>query len=189
MRIAILGWGSLIPELRGLPVEGDWQRGGPVVPIEFSRISQAGDRAGCLTLVVDPINGVPVTTQFIQSSRRILTEAVDDLVIREGTSKNRIGVVDLQAQTISSWALAQHPSACQVIRNWAINNGFDAVIWTALTSNFEQVLKQPFSVAAALTYCQGLTGGTRRNALEYIRTAPGSTQTPFREEIARLFLQ
>lgn len=187
MSIAILGWGSLIPELRGLPVEGEWQSAGPTLSIEFSRISQTGIRAGCLTLVIDPINGVPVTTQFIQSSRSVLAEAVEDLVKREGTNKSRIGFVDIRTQAISPWAFAQHPAACQAIRVWATNNEFDAVIWTALTSNFEQVLKQPFSVAAALAYFQGLDGGTREKAGEYIHNAPASTQTLFRQEITRLF--
>lgn len=46
MRISILGWGSLIWDWRHLPITGDWQRGGPVLPIEFSRISRSGERAG-----------------------------------------------------------------------------------------------------------------------------------------------
>ena len=29
MKIAILGWGSLIKEPRGLPIEGEWQPDGP----------------------------------------------------------------------------------------------------------------------------------------------------------------
>ncbi len=47
MKIAILGWGSLIREPRGLPIDGEWQKDGPVLWIEFSRISQRGARAGC----------------------------------------------------------------------------------------------------------------------------------------------
>ncbi len=38
MKIAILGWGSLIWDRRDLQIAGDWQQGGPVLPIEFSRI-------------------------------------------------------------------------------------------------------------------------------------------------------
>lgn len=36
LRIVFLGWGSLIWDPRELPVIGDWQSGGPVLPIEFS---------------------------------------------------------------------------------------------------------------------------------------------------------
>jgi len=50
MKIAILGWGSLIKEPCELPIAGEWQKDGPLLWIEFSRISQRGARAGCLTL-------------------------------------------------------------------------------------------------------------------------------------------
>lgn len=65
MRIAILGWGSLIWNPNGLPIRGDWQRGGPVLPIEFSRIS-SDER---LTLVIDEQNGINVTTRYALSAR------------------------------------------------------------------------------------------------------------------------
>lgn len=54
MKIAILGWGSLIWDKRNLRLAGEWQVGGPVLPIEFSRVSGYGR----LTLVIDPLHGV-----------------------------------------------------------------------------------------------------------------------------------
>ena len=60
MNIAILGWGSLVPDPRGLPIAGGWHQGGPILPIEFSRISKDGQRAGCLTLVIDEAHGSEV---------------------------------------------------------------------------------------------------------------------------------
>jgi hypothetical protein len=64
MRIAILGWGSLIWKPNGLPMSGDWKRGGPVLPIEFSRVSSDGR----LTLVIDEQYGVDVITRYVLSS-------------------------------------------------------------------------------------------------------------------------
>lgn len=61
MNITILGWGSLIWDQRDLPISGDWQLGGPALPIEFSRIS----RDGRLTLVIDECNGVAVSTSYL----------------------------------------------------------------------------------------------------------------------------
>ncbi|HOW68396.1 MAG TPA: hypothetical protein P5055_13320 [Candidatus Paceibacterota bacterium] len=58
MSIAILGWGSLIWNPRDLPITGDWQGDGPVLPIEFTRISDNGR----LTLVIDERHGVDVPT-------------------------------------------------------------------------------------------------------------------------------
>ena len=67
MRIAILSWGSLIKTgvARGLQTASDFSEGGPILPIEFSRVSQAGERAGCLTLVIDEQNGVNVPTRYV----------------------------------------------------------------------------------------------------------------------------
>jgi hypothetical protein len=56
LKIVILGWVSLIWDPRGLPREGPWQEGGPIFPIEFSRVSN-----DCrLTLVIDPVDGSPL---------------------------------------------------------------------------------------------------------------------------------
>ncbi len=60
MKIAYLGWGSLIWDPGMLPISGDWKPGGPVLPIEFSRISDNGR----LTLVIDDVNGVPIETLY-----------------------------------------------------------------------------------------------------------------------------
>ena len=188
MKILILGWGSLIYDLDGLPVEGNWQTNGPILPIEFSRISQKGVRSGCLTLVVDPINGASVPTQFILSARHTLAEAIADLKKRERVlNENRIGFVNLLNGTMASWAMENHPEACQTVKAWAIANGVDAVVWTALTSNYQQVRGKPFSVSDALLYMQSLDGDIKKKATSYIRSAPETTETPLRREVSRSF--
>ena len=45
MKIAFIGWGSLIKEPRELPIAGEWQSDGPKLWLEFSRISHKGKRA------------------------------------------------------------------------------------------------------------------------------------------------
>jgi len=86
-RIAILGWGSLIWCPRQLQYEGEWQQGGPVLPIEFSRISSDGR----LTLVIDTQRGVDTPTRFVVSSHTDLKSAIENLRDRECTLERNIG--------------------------------------------------------------------------------------------------
>ena len=180
MKIAILGWGSLIKEPRGLPIEGEWQPDGPKLWIEFSRISQRGARAGCLTLVIDEQCESEVTTLHALSKRSDLPPAIADLRVRERTSQDDIGFCEVAAGRFAHNALSRHPKSCERISAWAQAKGFDAVIWTALGRRFEDVLRIPFSPAAALNYLDGLSAPTRERALQYIHEAPPQTMTAFR---------
>jgi len=188
MRIAILAWGSLIWDPRGLPISGEWKCGGPMLPIEFSRITKNGKRAKCLTLVIDEGRGANVPTRFALSTRTNLDTAIADLRIAEGIEpehKNRIGYVNLVRNTEREYARKQHPHACDTIKTWAAEKGFDAVVWTALPSNFEEVDKHPFSVEAAIDYLKNLTEPDKSRALEYLQKAPPEVETPVRTEAKR----
>ena len=68
--------------------------------------------------------------------------------------------------------------------------GYDAAIWTALASNFDDWGKggEPFSVSAALQYLETLERDDPAKfaqALAYIRNAPPEVETPVREDAAR----
>jgi hypothetical protein len=49
MRIAFVGWGSLIWNPGKLPLATNWTEVGPILPIEFSRISKDGRLTLALT--------------------------------------------------------------------------------------------------------------------------------------------
>ena len=185
MSVAILGWGSLINEPRGLPVQGEWQPDGPRLKVEFSRISRLGDRAGCLTLVIDERCPSDVTTQYILSSRNDLAHAIADLRAREGTSEDDIGFWDSASGRIAPKALSRHPDACKRISSWALKKQFYGVVWTALGPRFKDVLGIPFDPGSALSYLNSLDTPVKEKALAYISAVPSQTMTPFRRHLIR----
>ena len=184
MRIAILGWGSLIWDPRDLPREGVWQVGGPVLPIEFSRVS----RDCRLTAVVDFEHGMEVPTRYVLSPRVDIDDAIADLRIREDTVKRHIAFLNLQSNSDSAASNAHHRRACEVVRTWLGPMDFLGVVWTALPSNFRSETGEDFSVDAAIEYLNGLPCSAKQNALRYIRNAPVEVDTPLRRKLDELRL-
>ncbi len=169
MRIAILGWGSLIGRPGDMLIEGQWEPNGPVLKIEFSRISADGR----LTLVIDPKHGSDVKTQYVKSRRSAIEDAICDLMIREGTDCANIGKCTKQNSGDCEYAN---------IRDWLNDSDCDAVIWTNLKSNFEKKWERvPFSLENAFRYLHSLPSICKANARNYINEAPEPTQTRLRE--------
>ncbi len=179
MRLGVLGWGSLIWNPGCLAIQGEWHRGGPVLPIEFSRVSQDGR----LTLVIDPENGVYLPTSFAISALTGLEEAILNLRAREECPPERIGyvVVEIGEGRSNVW-----PAATTRIRDWARQQGLDAVIWTDLPSNFNKKTDMPFTVSNAVDYLQTLSGTVAVHAKEYIEKAPDEIITPLRQRLRGL---
>lgn len=193
MRIAIISWGSLIQtgverglriaELPSGGISGGWYSGGPVLPIEFSRISQTGERAGCLTLVIDERNGINVPTKYAPSATGNLNIALNNLRQVENIKpelKYTIGYVNLVDNTERTWARTNSPVSCNTIKAWARSKGFEAVIWVSLVPNFQRLTGTPFSVVAATQYISHLPHEVMLKAFEYIHDAPVEVITPLR---------
>jgi hypothetical protein len=180
-RIALLGWGSLLWEAGGQfdLWHEPWLSEGPVLRIEFSRIS--GSRQGALTLVIDPEDGVPTKVAYCLSRRSSLAEAIDDLRARECTTLENIGWVRRSGE-----ARFYDQHSVQTILAWATERQMTAVVWTGLRSNLAETVGRPFSVAAALAYLQTLKPEGRATALEYVRRAPPFVRTPLRDALANL---
>lgn len=179
-RIAILGWGSLLWDDQPAfdQQHDEWQLDGPVLKIEFSRISTS--RAGALTLVLDSWHGTDIQVAYCVSQRNSLAEAVEDLRARENTKNlSNIGFTRRFGEVRS-----REGQTGAVVAAWATAQSFDAVVWTDLQSNFRQKTGQPFSVSAAVAHLQHLSEDGRRAALEYINKAPAFVDTPLRRRIA-----
>lgn len=179
MNIAVLAWGSLVWDRRELVIAEDFKPVGPLLPIEFSRVS----RDGRLTLVIDEAFGASCVTYSASNNFGDLEAAIENLRLREGMpNATGVGFADLASGTRSGRAMERHPRAVATITAWAKANGYDAAIWTALASNFHDPDKaaEPFSVEAAIRYLETLDAPKLGAALGYIRSAPTEVQTPVR---------
>jgi hypothetical protein len=182
VRIAVLGWGSLVWDGRDLMLAGPFKPGGPSLPLEFSRVSL--DRR--LTLVIDEERGTPCTTYVAPSPFLDLDQAIDNLRRRENMpGAGGIGFVDTHDHRRSDTAWERHPRAVLAIEHWAMRYGYRAAIWTALASNFHEPGKGggPFSVEAALDYLATLDAEQLAQALKYFRNAPPEIRSPLRDAV------
>jgi hypothetical protein len=182
MSIAILGWGSLLWEGGGQfdRQHEQWQGGGPVLKIEFSRISES--RLGALTLVIDDQFGAPMQVAWCLSKRQTIEDAICDLRSREGTTVENIGHVRMHAERPP---LADLLTPQDVIAGWAKPQNLDAVIYTALKSNFQERKGQPFSVDAAVAHVRAMNPTAKARAAEYVWRAPDFVRTPLRSALQR----
>ena len=91
MKIAILGWGSLLWDHNADfdSQHNQWLLDGPELKLEFSRVSQS--RCQALTLVIDSQNGELCRVAYTFSKRKDPEDAICDLQSREGTTRKNIG--------------------------------------------------------------------------------------------------
>ena len=186
MKIAILGWGSLIWDRdteKGREFDrwscGKWQIAkGLELPLEFSRVSVS--RMNALTLVIDEKHGTKCRVSYVTSKRKTLNDAICDLRCREGTSFNNIGY----------WPTDSGTSKCEATRKsigaWAKKLSFDAVVWTALKSNFIEKSKtrqKGFTVENAIQHIKNMTREEKVKAAEYIWRAPNEIRTRLRDKL------
>ena len=172
MKIAYIGWGSLIWNPGSLRIMDSWQDGGPIFPVEFARVSKDGR----LTLVLYR-GASPVQTFWSLSAEENLDAAIKDLMLREGTIEKRIGYLSLSSGKSRCKVLGE---LVEVMESWLKHKELDAAVWTDLPSNFEEKTGMVYSTKNAIRYLKGLDGNKRDSAKEYIVNAPDSIKTPVR---------
>ncbi|MGE0589862.1 MAG: hypothetical protein AB7O48_14895 [Cyclobacteriaceae bacterium] len=187
MKIAVLGWGSLVYDPRQLRINksignNGWCEDGPRLPIEFARISHNKR----LTLIVFPEADL-INTYWAESLDTELMVAMENLRDREGMpTVDRIGFVDLISVTRS--AFSSHDDL-QRIESWAHEKSFDSVIWTGLKSNFRDQTEGLFNERRSFTlenikwYVSNLNKAELERALTYVIDAPKATKTKYRNII------
>lgn len=177
MKIAILGWGSLVwnPGKLNINSQNTWSTDGPELPIEFARISNDGR----LTLVIKD-KCEKIKTLYSISNYEKREEAILDLAVREGCGRNKIGYYDKTSKKI-------FPDKFQwkdEIEKWIENNKeIDAVIWTNLKANFKDATDLNFEPDNIVNYLKYLKAETQALAEEYIRKTPSQIKTTMRKII------
>jgi len=180
MRIAIIGWGSLIRCPGALRLASKWRRGGPELPLEFSRRS-SGER---LTLVIDESAGLQPTFWAI-SGCESLDEACEELRKREGTSASRIHSIPTRGKRCLGRGI---PSVVDAIREWiGVNDEADQVCWTGLSSEWPEEASRafgPFGDEAVIAFLRCLEyHGVHHGAELYFRHAPPEIDTSLRRRV------
>ncbi|WP_024298220.1 hypothetical protein [Methylomicrobium lacus] len=179
MKIAILGWGSLLWDKSaefGDQIQ-EWLPDGPNLMLEFSRISQS--RGNALTLVLDAQNGAICKVSYAFSKRKNPDDAICDLRCREGTTLKNIGFYFADESRSPKYRDAQ---AFNSIQSWALERKIDVTVWTDLESNFQKQSNEAFSVEAALAYLQ-IDAVDKAKAAQYVQRAPQFIDTPLRKEL------
>jgi len=177
MKIAILGWGSLIWDQGELKiVDNKWYEDGPLLPIEYARISTGGR----LTLVIKP-GWQNVTCLYAISEFKDLEEARTNLMEREGSPLHRIGYYNFLTDQVQIRQL--NKPVIQNLMAWKGQRDIDAVIWTDLPPNFRDSRNLEFNLKNIGVILESLTRDEFVSAKKYIESTPEQVKTTLRSAI------
>lgn len=177
MRIAIIGWGSLVWDPRELAIETRW-RPGPQLPVEFARVAKNG--RATLALAGD----VYSSAFWALSSHETFEAACENLRQREGSNSRDIHFTE-NGQLQTGDDKPKHEDSMDVastVHGWTRDTpGIDGAVWTGLPQNhFDPDLDLPIQVVNNL---QSLEGPTSETARAYVQHAPATVQTPVRNAV------
>lgn len=170
MRIAIIGWGSLISCPGCLAMATKWHRDGPKLPVEYARVSR--DKRLTLVLVRD-VEEQP--TLWVESDFTNIADAKKNLQSREGAQPNDVG----------AWSIGATPSdpIASHLSIWCESKMIDAAVWTALSPKDVEGQERVMAVDEAVNYLRRLKEPEARKAEEYIRNTPSQINTAIRSRV------
>jgi hypothetical protein len=168
MKIACIGWGSLVWASGNLPIRRKWYEDGPLLKVEFARQSIDGR----ITLVLTE-KGSLVRSLWALMDCETIDDALEALRVREGTSLNNIGVIERGEED---------PTTIEGLGGWMQQQDLGAAVWTALPPKFDNLSRFPSEVEV-IEYLSTLRGAARDTAQEYVAKAPKQIDTNYRRAI------
>ncbi|MFL6959446.1 hypothetical protein ACJ7C5_16900 [Nocardiopsis yanglingensis] len=181
LRIACIGWGSLIGTPGCLMTLGSWINDGPLLPVEFARESADGH----ITLVICP-TAARVPTRWILLNQPDVQSAVRNLGYREYPKaapkwiSESIGFWDRESDT-------QYGMEADAIAAWGLAQGLDGVVWTNLPCGFKAGRGVLPSIDDVLAHLRRLDETALRKAENYVRNAPAEVDTIYRRQLVEHF--
>jgi len=174
MKIAVIAWGSLVWNPRDLQIVGEWKKDGPLLPVEFARISQDGR----VTLVLLE-DAEPQRTYWAMSALQDIEKAIVNLTKREGTTTPNIHGLDANRKTYGK----PEESVVKAVTAWLNDHAHevDGAVWTGLASNWQSKRQRRFSPEDVVRYLERIHGETRQRAKEYFQKAPLQIRTKARQ--------
>lgn len=170
MKIACIGWGSLIWRPEGLKIQNHWFEDGPILPIEFTRISSDNR----VTLIIDK-KAKPVRTLWALMANTSLDNAKESLKQREGVPK--VALIHSIGQKEDT-----QDSIAKIIKEWLCEKKLDYAIWTGLGFSKKTGYQRP-SIKDIINHLNNIDISERQAAEEYIRKAPIQIDTEYRRQI------
>jgi hypothetical protein len=182
MKIAVLGWGSLVWKPEPMKLKDRWHFDGPMLPIELARISQSGaSKLEQLTLVPYPESKL-IPVLWATTAHDDLDAAIRNLAGREDCDRRNIGFISTSSREFHSTTI---PGMHEDISQWAAKKNIDAAIWTDLPSNFFEKTKGVLTEYNVLEYLRKQNKRGNNQPREYIQNAPKQIRTRLRDAIQR----
>ena len=176
MKIACIAWGSLIWKTGFLPLASQWHADGPLLPLEFARISDVNRE---LALVL--CEGAP-----LKPTRWAYLNAEDVKTARE-MLRQREKITPQHPEWIGSVPTLDAMPLDARISQWLQKRELDACVWSALPPKSTGQNGRQLTAEEAVAYLDGLTGDVRAHAQDYLQRIPADIATPYRQLIeARL---
>lgn len=174
MKIACIGWGSLIWNPQILKIKGKWFEDGPLLPIEFAR--QSGN--GRITLVIEE-NADPIRTLWILMSTNNLVDAIESLRKREGTAARHVHFQKSDSKPITKIQ--------EIVLQWLKEKNIDCAIWTGLPPKFKEKDNIVPSIDELFVYFDTVDYEVLKSSAEYVINTPKQVDTNYRRELERKF--